>query len=163
MKWVMDCHFWLKVMLKVQLLKSLNTVCVAKWAELLWEVKAGGWAVIGHWNSLFFGAQSSAEVSFFGTHRSVETDFCWSTDVRSYSLKASTDLCPVLSCISFSGTFDSNNLVAPVALREWFDFPSTPISWNIIFTIEASVFRPMTCRVNHGALSLNGTLSFGFQ
>ena len=46
-----------------------------------------------------------------------DTAFCWMTEVRSYLRRASVLLCPVLSIISFSGTFASNNLVAPIARR----------------------------------------------
>ena len=72
-----------------------------------------------------------------------EIAYCCCSLVRSYFLRASSDLCPVLCCISLSGTSPVYNAVAPVTRSKWFVLRSCPPApSNIAATIPFNLCFP---------------------
>ena len=82
---------------------------------------------------------------------------------RSYTLKASTLLCPVLLWMVFSGIPLLYIRVAPVTRKLWFVLPLIPASLKIVATIASSLFQPTGVTENQGFEGSRGMLFSGVQ
>ena len=81
----------------------------------------------------------------------LETTLCCCEFVLSYTLKASSDLWPVLSWITFSGTPVSYMRVTEVARMLWLvTLPSIPANAHIFLSLFSNVFFPIGIPLYHG-------------
>ena len=92
----------------------------------------------------------------FGAERTADSAWCCrSFDLSYYDSSPSSDRCPVLSCMTFSGTPMWCICVAPVARRLWLVlFPSIPAALHIFLTLSFvySVCLPTGVAEYHGAI-----------
>ena len=85
------------------------------------------------------------------------------SEVCSYFLKASSDLCPVLCWINFSDTPAWYIVVVPYARRLWFVYLANPVYLHMSLIVSPNLFLPIGASVNHGALGLLGGSDSGLR
>ena len=94
----------------------------------------------------------------WGAERIADRVWCWPAFDLSYDRRASSERCPVLSWMSFSGTPLLYICVAPVALKLWLVlFPDKPAILHIFLTLSLSVCFPTGVTLYQGAEGLSGT------
>ena len=97
-----------------------------------------------------------AYICCFGAERTADAAWCCCLFDLSYGRNPSSDRCPVLSCMIFSGTPLWYIYVALVACKLWFVFfPSFPAVLHIFLTFSLSVCLPTGSAGYHGANGSN--------